>query len=248
MSTFAAYLNSQFTIPQLLEFLLRILVACFCGFCIGFERSKRYKEAGVRTHMIVCCAAAMIMIVSKYGFVDLTMAANSTNFLNGTLNGTRGADPARVAAQVVSGISFLGAGVIFKNGSTIKGLTTAAGLWATAGIGLAIGCGMYYIGLGGTVLIAFLQVIMHTFKIGGDTPTTRLALEVSNNEGFGEELSDLLKRWHAKVVETKINIEEDGSAKYDITLRTSEALSVDEIMKVFSSVEVIKNISCTTTE
>ena len=80
------------------------------------------------------------MIVSKYGFADLT-ALDSANF-----HGTRGADPARVAAQVVSGISFLGAGVIFKNGSAVKGLTTAAGIWATAGIGLALGSGMYFIG------------------------------------------------------------------------------------------------------
>ena len=79
-----------------------------CAACIGFERSKRFKEAGVRTHIIVCCAAALIMIISKYGFADLTAADGAV------YNGTRGADPARVAAQAVSGISFLGAGVIFK--------------------------------------------------------------------------------------------------------------------------------------
>lgn len=127
--TLCEYFNSQFSIMQNLDFLVRILAACFCGACIGFERTKRFKEAGIRTHIIVCCAAALIMIVSKYGFADLTYADGSV------FNGTRGADPARIAAQVVSGISFLGAGVIFKNGSTVKGLTTAAGIWATAGIG-----------------------------------------------------------------------------------------------------------------
>ena len=133
--TLCEYLNSQFTLVQNLDFLLRILAACFCGACIGFERTKRFKEAGIRTHIIVCCAASLIMIVSKYGFADLTNAGG------GVFNGTRGADPARIAAQVVSGISFLGAGVIFKNGSAVKGLTTAAGIWATAGIGLALGAG-----------------------------------------------------------------------------------------------------------
>ena len=131
--TLCEYFNSQFSIMQDLDFLVRILAACFCGACIGFERTKRFKEAGIRTHIIVCCAAALIMIVSKYGFADLTYPDGSV------FNGTRGADPARIAAQVVSGISFLGAGVIFKNGSTVKGLTTAAGIWATAGIGLALG-------------------------------------------------------------------------------------------------------------
>ena len=130
--TLIEYFNGQFSIMQNLDFVARILLACFCGACIGFERSKRFKEAGIRTHVIVCCASALIMIVSKYGFADLTDADGLV------FNGTRGADPARVAAKVVSGISFLGAGVIFKNGSTVKGLTTAAGIWATAGIGLAL--------------------------------------------------------------------------------------------------------------
>ena len=120
------YLNSQFSLWQNLDFFLRILSACICGACIGAERSKRFKEAGIRTHIIVCCASALMMIISKYGFADLT-SAGGVDF-----SGTHGADPARIAAQVVSGISFLGAGVIFKHGNTVRGLTTAAGLWATA--------------------------------------------------------------------------------------------------------------------
>ena len=83
--TLCEYFNSQFSIMQNLDFLVRILAACFCGACIGFERTKRFKEAGIRTHIIVCCAAALIMIVSKYGFADLTYADGSV------FNGTRGA-------------------------------------------------------------------------------------------------------------------------------------------------------------
>lgn len=138
--TLSAYLTSQFSMLQELDFFCRLLLACLCGACIGMERTRRFKEAGVRTHVIVCCAAALMMIVSKYGFADLTSETGAV------FNGTRGADPARVAAQVVSGISFLGAGVIFKHGSSVKGLTTAAGIWATAGIGLAIGSGMFILG------------------------------------------------------------------------------------------------------
>ena len=99
---------------------------------IGFERSKRLKEAGVRTHCMVAFGAALMMIISKYGFADLTEG-------NIFLYGTRGADASRIAAQVVSGIGFLGAGVIFKTGISIKGLTTAAGLWTTSAIGMALG-------------------------------------------------------------------------------------------------------------
>ena len=72
--TLCEYFNGQFSLAQNIDFFIRILAACFCGACIGFERSKRFKEAGIRTHIIVCCAAALIMIISKYGFADLTAA------------------------------------------------------------------------------------------------------------------------------------------------------------------------------
>ena len=120
--TFAHDLTRQFSLLQYAEFFLRILVACVCGAAIGYERSKRLKEAGIRTHIIVCCAAALTMIVSKYGFGDLVSSSGDG------LYGTRGTDPARLAAQIISGVSFLGAGIIFRNGNSIKGLTTAAGI------------------------------------------------------------------------------------------------------------------------
>ncbi len=242
MSTFAQYLNTQFSLFELLEFFLRIVIACVCGAVIGFERSKRFKEAGIRTHVIVCCAAALIMIISKYGFADLSRAAGDV-YLSGTLNGTRGADPARVAAQVVSGISFLGAGVIFKNGSTVKGLTTAAGLWATAGIGLSIGCGLYYLGLFTTLLIAVLQVLMHKFQFGGDSMSShRLTMEVKDHEAFSKELPQMLKDWNARSVETKIKIGEDGSAKYDITMRMAKSFEIEDVIEVLSHNSGIKSI------
>lgn len=249
-STFAQYLNDQFHLMQILEFFLRVIIACFCGAVIGFERSRRFKEAGIRTHVIVCCAAALIMIISKYGFADLTMTGIKDGlFLGDNLNGTRGADPARVAAQVVSGISFLGAGVIFKNGNTVKGLTTAAGLWATAGIGLAIGCGMYYLGLFTTVLIAVLQVIMHRFKIGSDSLTAhRITMEVTNHAEFSRTLPELFEQWHAKVTETKIKINDDGSAKYDITLRMVETIEMKDVIEMLSQHEGIKTIGYVTSD
>ena len=108
---------------NILEWLLRIAVAAICGAFIGIERSRRFKDAGIRTHCVVSMSAAVFMIISKYAFIDLV----------GNTDGSR------IASQVVTGISFIGAGAIFKNGSLIRGFTTAAGIWATSAIGMAIG-------------------------------------------------------------------------------------------------------------
>ena len=167
--TLSQYLNSQFSLAQNLDFCFRLLLACACGASIGAERSRRFKEAGVRTHIVVCFAAALIMIISKYGFADLT-AVDGADF-----PGVRGADSARVAAQVVSGISFLCSAVIIKNGGSVKGLTTAAGIWLTAGIGLAIGAGMFVVGVAGTVLMALVQFVLQDRKstrLNSSHPTT----------------------------------------------------------------------------
>ena len=222
--SFGQYFGSQFSLVQEAEFFLRIVVACLCGACIGIERSRRFKEAGIRTHIIVCCAAALMMIVSKYAFVDLTDTSGKV------FNGTRGADPARIAAQVVSGISFLGAGVIYKNGSTVKGLTTAAGIWATAGIGLAIGAGMYWMGLFATGLIALFQVTMHRFKIGADSfVTNRFAVTAQDTDAFREALYAQLAEWDAQITDTYISRRNDGSVTYDLTLKMTRSLSFEDM-------------------
>lgn len=222
--TLIEYFNGQFSIMQNLDFVARILLACFCGACIGFERSKRFKEAGIRTHVIVCCASALIMIVSKYGFADLTDADGIV------FNGTRGADPARIAAQVVSGISFLGAGVIFKNGSTVKGLTTAAGIWATAGIGLALGCGMYFTGIFVTLMIGIFQVATHRFTVGADSFTTnRLRFTVREDEEFEPQVRAQLQNWEAQILSSSITRRDDGLISYDLTLKMTRSISIDDV-------------------
>lgn len=138
---------AQFTAPELwvqVEYLVRIFVAACLGLLIGSERKNRNKSAGIRTHVIVALGAALIMVVSKYGFMDVEKA-----------------DAARVAAQVVSGIGFLGAGVIFVRNNLVNGLTTAAGIWATAGVGLALGAGMYVVGISSALLVLLIQFVMH---------------------------------------------------------------------------------------
>ena len=157
---FSEMMSHHIDLLQYAEFFIRILIACICGAVIGVERSHRLKEAGVRTHLLVSCSAALIIIISKYAFSDIAGQEETW--------GTRGADPARIAAQVVSAISFLCAGVIFKQGSAVKGLTTAAGLWATAAIGMALGAGMLPLGIFVTIVVLLIQIIMHRLPILND--------------------------------------------------------------------------------
>lgn len=123
------------------DFIIRLCAAGLLGACIGIERELRAKEAGIRTHFLVALGSALMMIVSQHGFGDLMPVIGYGRF-----------DPSRVAAQIVSGIGFLGAGIIIFRKETVQGLTTAAGLWVAAGIGMAIGGGMYILGMAATVL------------------------------------------------------------------------------------------------
>jgi putative Mg2+ transporter-C (MgtC) family protein len=113
--------------------LLRLAVACALGAAIGLEREIRYREAGIRTHLLVSLGSALFTIVSAYGFH--AFLANGGSVVR--------ADPARVAAQIVTGIGFLGAGAIIREGLSVRGLTTAATLWVVAAIGMACGAGYY---------------------------------------------------------------------------------------------------------
>lgn len=147
---------------MLADFILRLVVAGLLGAVIGLDREIRAKEAGFRTHFLVSLGSALIMIVSQYGFSEIA-TMQTVSF-----------DPSRVAAQVVSGIGFIGAGTIIIQKKFVRGLTTAAGLWATAGIGLAVGAGMYWIGIAATLLtligleflsIVFKSVSLHTTSL-----------------------------------------------------------------------------------
>ena len=111
------------------ELFLRLVLACIFGGVIGYERQSRRKSAGLRTNVLVCLGSCLIMVLSEALYQNV--------------EGRTNADPARLAAQVVSGIGFLGAGAIMKEGLSVTGLTTAACLWVVAGVGLAVGCGFY---------------------------------------------------------------------------------------------------------
>lgn len=143
-----------------LDWLLRIVVAAFCGALIGYERAIQRKSAGVRTHIVVAIASALFMIVSKYGFTDLLSMHDIA------------LDPSRIAAQIVTGIFFIGAGTILVRKEQVSGLTTAA-------IGMAVGAGMYFIGILSTALLFIIQMIFHDdVIINKITPHVRFNIQI----------------------------------------------------------------------
>ena len=200
------------------SYIIRMLVASLCGGLIGLERSRRQKDAGIRTHMIVALGAAMIIIVSKYGFFDILQ-----------YEGLR-ADASRIASNVVTGVGFLGAGVIFVKDISIKGLTTAAGIWTTAGVGLAIGAGMYPLGIAASLIMIFSQLFLHRFFTKLENTANEFIVVVTDTK-------DSVKNLKAKLAEMNIHVEKcnltrnnDGTLRLDITVKKSRTISMDEIM------------------
>jgi putative Mg2+ transporter-C (MgtC) family protein len=195
------------TLLRQVDWLIRLIIAGICGYAIGYERNSRSKNAGIRTHLIVSLSAALMIIVSKYGFMDII-----------NLQGV-GLDPSRVAAQVVSGIGFLGAGMIFVHNQSVNGLTTAAGIWATSGIGMAIGSGLYFIGVAATLLIIIFQIILHqNFRWTKAAVNDHLHLKLTDMEGF-YRVQDSLKEDKITLLDLKLVRHQDGTFSADLNLK-----------------------------
>lgn len=167
--------------PDTMEYLLRLALAAVCGGAIGLEREIRLKEAGVRTHLIVCFASCMMMIVSKYGFADV-MNSPAVSI-----------DPGRIAAGLVTAIGFLGAGTIFARSRGITGLTTAAGLWATVGIGMTTGAGMYVLSIFSTGFIVVVQAILHRDHVMIGHVAAAIIVQLSDDPDAPERLRQALE-------------------------------------------------------
>jgi putative Mg2+ transporter-C (MgtC) family protein len=173
--------------PYEIHLVLRLLLAIFCGAVLGYERERHGRSAGLRTNILVCVGAALMMVVSKYFY-----------FKPGEFTGniTTALDPARIAAQIVTGIGFLGAGVIIKERGGIRGLTTAATLWFNAGVGMACGAGMVilptfctFIGL---ISLTVLKYLEH--KIPRDSYKV---VHIECN-GLGEQTLQVLKDYFSE--------------------------------------------------
>ncbi len=213
----------------LAESIVRLVAAIFCGALIGLEREKRFKNAGIRTHVIVALASALMMIVSKYGFFDV-LSHESISL-----------DPSRIAAGVVSAIGFLGAGVIILRGdSAALGLTTAAGLWATVGVGIALGAGMYALGIIATVMMLIVQFVLHIrwLKIMKEA-TGEIVVNLSSSGMTVEAIREKMKESDVQIRTFTIRKGKDGDLRLTahITFNAASSEKVLELMKASSYIE-----------
>ena len=205
--------------------ILRLSLAGILAGIIGLERELHSKEAGIKTHFLVGVGAALVMIVSKYGFLDVL---NYTNI---------GLDPSRIASQVISGVGFLGAGTIILERKVVKGLTTAAGIWTTAGIGISIGAGLYTIGIFSTFLVLVgLQILQKMFK---SYLYKTIDISITLNKKPNDEIINMLNDKKYSLIFYKLNkiINQNKSIAYSIECRLKMKISE-------KTISIVDNLEC----
>ena len=216
------------------ELFVRLAVACICGAIIGVERSHRKKDAGIKTHIILAMGAALFMIVSTNGFIGMDLSEALR------------ADVSRVASNIVTGVSFLCAGVIFVRSGSVKGLTTATGIWATAGIGMAAGAGMYAITVFATLLIILIRTILSGISMKLESHgTLELTLSLRPDEDVNSKVKSITG--YTKNAPNNIRVSKcaDGSLSVKMTINVRRHIDELELIDKIKSESIITDISWT---
>lgn len=213
-------ISDIFSLPFQAELVMRLVVSCIAGALVGYERKRRMKEAGMRTHIMVALAACLFAMCSKYGFFDVLV------------NESVRIDVSRIASNIVTGVCFLGAGMIFVRSKSISGLTTAAGIWAVSGIGLCFGCGLYIIGVFATLLIAIIQYALHNtlIRIEG-TSMREITFVIDNNEDVMDEFISELKKLDPQLTISSVSKRENNYniVMIRVNLRTTHCDLTDDM-------------------
>ncbi|HET9852633.1 MAG TPA: MgtC/SapB family protein [Candidatus Limnocylindrales bacterium] len=220
----------MFDLPLQLDLSVRLIVAAALGLAVGFEREIHGHPAGLRTHMLVASGSALFTVLSAFGFRDVGEVAPAAAVIP--------IDPTRIAAQIVSGIGFLGAGAILKDGIVIRGLTTAASLWATSAVGMAAGAGEYVIGVvaTGTILVSLWPINALAERLHGTSVAeVQLRLSMERLESLGEVTGILVGH---RLEIGQISTQRLGKSSYraDLAIRgrtpsvvTSAIAAIDEL-------------------
>ena len=211
-----------------LELVLRVLFACVLGSVIGLERSRKHKAAGVRTYIIVAIGAAIFTIVSKYGF--LSIAAEKTRV-----------DVSRVAHTIVTGVGFLGAGIIVSKGDKIQGPTTAAGVWVMAAIGIACGTGMYIPALCAAILILITQTIMREWTAFEQVKYGKIMVQLDDSVETLKEFKNFLERKGIVICKTNIK-QQENQMMYTFRIRVPENADVVEMAALMVGLKEVKMV------
>ena len=201
--------------PFNLEMILRLLLAAGLGGVIGAEREQSYRGAGLRTHALVATAAALAIIVSAYGFNQVLAPGRVI------------LDPSRVAAQVVTGIGFLGAGIIIFRKNAVRGLTTAASVWAVAAVGLAAGAGLYIVAIGATSILCFILVGIKKIEKTFFTQKHMDRLTIQLNANVIRTVTDKLKKDNLKVLTMTVQANKQGQSILKV-----EAIAEEKVFAV----------------
>lgn len=200
MQDILTYLPEHYySIPVIAEMILRIFISGVIGIIIGYDSLKRRKGVGPGTHAMIAITSALIMVLSKYAFMDV----GHVEYIG------KVADSARLAAAVISGVSFLCASAIFKADGNIRGLTTAAGMWATSGVGLAIGSGMYIIGIVFTIGVLSMKKFASYYKSRPNFRIRELHIIIKDSPELYKEMIDLIKSRGNKIEHSSLRREGD---------------------------------------
>jgi len=229
---------------EYLDIFVRILSALLLGFAIGLEREMTNKYAGLRTNILVCLGACIFTIISIYGFPTF---AEGDNVVVSQATGVR--DTARIAAQVVTGIGFIGGGTVLRHGATVFGLTTAATLWIAASIGMACGAGMYIVAIVGTILSIITLVSVSVFEknvlISSTKNTKRLKVNISCLSEKSDDIYNYLVEHytHLREISKKYNKQDESLTKINVILDVTGRKPIQTMYKTFQKIDGIESIS-----
>lgn len=227
-----------------LDYFIRIAVAVIFGFSIGLERELTNKYAGLRTHILVCLGACVFTLISIYGFPTF---APGDNVLIDQATGIR--DTSRVAAQIVTGIGFIGAGTVLRNGPIVLGLTTAATLWIAASIGMACGAGMFDIAFAGTVLSILTLVSIRVFERkvlpNSTKKTTRVKVAVVCLNEFADKIQDHIIDTYKNIsqLSRKPITADNTNTKITCIIDVVARKPIKDLYKSFQSLDGVDSIS-----